>query len=393
MGLPTVNITLDNGAIGGTPASDDGIAGLILTGATVSGTNKVTTGNAYGIFSLNEAITLGIEETGSNAYAYSHIKEFYDTAGTGSELWIMLTTATITMEDMLDKRKTYAPVLLDASKGKIRKLGVSRKSATGVTISNGLDGDVDKALIKGQVLANEYATNFKPFRFLVDGKDFNGTAGDLKDYHTASFNRGGVLIGATSASKNSGLGFAIGYMASLPVQRKISRVKNGALPISDAYFSDTKDTETYENAWNSIHDKGYIFFRTFVGKSGYFFNDDPTATALIDDYASFTRGFVIDKALVLTYLTYVEEIADEIEVDDDGKLNAALIKDLQGKVENAIELQMVAASEASAVRAIIDPNQNILATGKLNILVRVRPVGYKNFIDVLLGFDNPASAA
>ncbi len=100
---------------------------------------------------------------------------------------------------------------------------------------------------------------------------------------------------------------------------------------------------------------------------------------------------MIDKALVLTYLTYVEEIADEIEVDDEGKLNPALIKDLQGKVENAIELQMVAAGEASAVQAIIDPNQNILATGKLNILVRVRPVGYKNFIDVLLGFENPSN--
>ncbi len=72
-------------------------------------------------------------------------------------------------------------------------------------------------------------------------------------------------------------------MASLPVQRKISRVKNGALPISGAYFSNTNDTETHENAWNSIHDKGYIFFRTFVGKSGYFFNDDPTATALTDE--------------------------------------------------------------------------------------------------------------
>ncbi len=124
---------------------------------------------------------------------------------------------------------------------------------------------------------------------------------------------------------------------------------------------------------------------------GYFLNDDPTATVLTDDYASFTRGFVIDKALVLTYLTYVEEIADEIKVDDDGKLNPAMIKDLQGKVENAIELQMIAASEASAVQAIIDPNQNILATGKLNILVRGRPVGNKNFIDVLLGFDNPSN--
>ncbi len=40
MGLPAVNITLDNGAIGGTPASDDGIAGLILTGATYRAQTK-----------------------------------------------------------------------------------------------------------------------------------------------------------------------------------------------------------------------------------------------------------------------------------------------------------------------------------------------------------------
>ncbi len=391
MGLPNVDITLDNGAIGGTPASNDGISGLIFTGATVAGANKVTLGNPYVVFSLKEAIDLGIEATGSNAYSYSHIKEFYDNAGNGSELWLMLVGATITMEDMLDKTKAYAPILLDKAKGKIRKLGVSRKSATGVTIANGLDEDVDKALIKGQALADEYAKKFKPFRFVVDGKDSNGNVGDLKDYKTASFNRGGVLLGATLAGKNAGIGFVIGYMASLPVHRKISRVKNGALPISEAYFTDTKETETLENAWGSIHNKEYIFFRTFIGKSGYFFNDDPTATALTDDYATFSRGFVIDKALVLTYLTYVEEIGDEIEVDDDGKLNAALIKDLQGSVGNAIELQMITAGEASAVQAIIDPNQNILATNKLNITLRVRPVGYKNFIDVLLGFENPAN--
>ena len=391
MGLPNVNITLDNGSIGGTPASNDGISGMILTGATVAGANKVTIGNPYVLFSLQDAINLGIGETGSNVYPYTHIKEFYDTAGNGSELWIMLVGATTTMEDMLDKSKTFAPALLDKAQGKIRKLGVSRKSATGVTLDNGVDEDVDKALIKGQQLAEEYANNFKPFRFVVDGKDFNGNAGDLKDYKTASFNRGGVLLGSTSASKNASVGFIIGYMASLPVQRKIFRVKNGALPISDAYFTDTKETEELENAWDSIHDKGYLFFRTFIGKSGYFFNDDATATALTDDYSSFSRGFVIDKALVLTYLTYVEEIGDEIEVDDDGKLNPAIVKDLQGKVENAINLQMVAVGEASAVEAIIDPNQNILATNKLEIRVRVRPVGYANFIDVLLGFENPAN--
>ena len=388
MALPGVNITLSNGQLGSTTPTNDSIAGIILTGVTVSGANKVTAGQAYVIYSLNEAIALGIEEAETNAYAYAHIKEFFDAAGTGSELWIMLTAASVTMENMLDKTKAYAPVLLNAAKGKIRKLGVSRKSASGVTIANGLDADVDKALIKGQVLADDYAANFKPFRFLVDGKDFNGNAGDLKDYKTASFNRGGVLLGSSTATKNAAVGFAIGTMASLPVQRKIARVKNGALQISAGYFTNTSETESLENAWGSIHDKGYIFFRSFVGKSGYFFNDDPTATSSADDYSSFSKGFVIDKAIVLAYTTYIEEIADEIEVDEDGKLNPARVKDLQGKIETAIELQMVASSEASAVASVIDPNQNILATDTLQVDLKVRPVGYTNFIEVALGFEN-----
>ena len=44
MSLPNVNITLGNGNIGAVTLSDDGIAGLILTGTAVSSTlelNKV----------------------------------------------------------------------------------------------------------------------------------------------------------------------------------------------------------------------------------------------------------------------------------------------------------------------------------------------------------------
>jgi hypothetical protein len=391
MGLPGVNIKIQNGSLGSVPTSKDGIAGLILTGATVSGANNVTIGSVYQIFSLADAEAIGIMSSGTNAYAHSHIKDFYDTAGNGSELWFMLAASTITMEDMLDKTKLFAPKLLDAANGSIRKLAVSRKSAAGITITNGLDADVDKALIKGQVLADEYVNNFKPFRFIVDGKDFNGTVGDLKDYRTASFNRGSVLIGAISSSKNASVGFILGTMAKLPVQRKISRVKNGALPISDAYFTNQTTTESLENAWGSIHDKGYIFFRTFVGKSGYFFNSDSTATSLSDDYSSLSRGFVIDKATTIAYLTFVEEIEDEAEVNDAGQIDGAIVKALQAKIESNIELQMIRKDEASGVDAFIDPNQDVLATDTLDMSLKVRPKGYKKYINIELGFTNPTN--
>ncbi len=287
----------------------------------------------------------------------------------------------------MDKTGVYAPALLDAAKGKIRKLGIAKEAASTSSGNDAISVDVTKALVKGQVLADEYAAKFKPFRFLVDGREFNGTVSGLPDMRASAFNRGGVLLASTTASsKNSEIGFAIGYMAKLPVQRKISRVKNGPLPITAAYFTHGKTTESLENSWNAIHDKGYIFFRTFAGKAGYFFSDDPTATAITDDYAYFSRGFVIDKALVIAYQVYVNEIGDEIATDASGKLPPAVVKNLQGKVENAISLQMLSNAEASSVQAIIDHTQDVVTTGKLKITLRVRPVGYANFIDILLGF-------
>lgn len=390
MPLPGVSIELDNGSIGGVPVSNDGTAGLIITGSSVAG--KITVDIPVVVFGVEDAKTKGIEEGVTNRYAAVHVKQFYDNAPAGTPLWIMVVASTVTMESMLDRTKAYAPVLLNAAKGDIRILGVSRESGSGITLASAIDADVEKALIKGQVLADEFAGNFKPFRFIVDGKDFNGTPGSLKNFSITAYNRGSILLGSiTLGSKNAAVGFTLGYLANIPVQRKLSRVKNGALPISQAYFTDAKETETKEVFWDLIHDAKYIFFRTFVGKSGYYFSSDPTATSRTDDYSTISRGRVIDKAIRIAYDVYVEEIDEEVEVGADGKINIALIKDLQGKVENRIGLQMLANGEATSVRAVIDPDQNILATNKLEIGIKIIPVGYSSEIEVLLGFENPAN--
>ena len=392
MGLPGVNIELDNGSLGGVPSSKDGIAGMILTGVTVAGAGNVTVATPYQLFSLADAIAIGITASGTNSFAHKQIKEFYDNTDDGSELWIMLVLQATSMEEAMDPSKLFATKLLDASAGSIRMLAISKKHVTtpAVVIDAGLDKDVDKAMVKAQALAESYASNFKPFRFIVDGKSWTGVSGDLKDYKTASFNRGAVLLSATDNSKNASVGMILGQLASLPVQRKISRVKNGALPISEAYTTDSKATEESENAWDSIHDKGYIFLRTFVGRSGYFFSSDVTATADTDDYSSMARGRVIDKAITIAYDTYVEEIDDEIEINDAGQIDAGIIKALQRKVESRIELQM--AGEISGVKCLIDPTQNVLSTNSIAVGIKIRPLGYKSDIDILLGFENPATS-
>ena len=107
MSLPNIKFNISKNGLGLLQADIQKVPGLVLTGVTVAGTNKVTVGNSYQIFSLEEAISLGIDET-SNAFAYQQIKAFYKEAKKGAELWFMLVTATVTMTEMADLTKAYA---------------------------------------------------------------------------------------------------------------------------------------------------------------------------------------------------------------------------------------------------------------------------------------------
>ena len=77
MSLPNIQFNISSNGLGLLQSDIQKIPGLVLTGATVAGANKVTVGNSYQIFSLDEAVNLGIEETGTNAFAYKHIAAFY----------------------------------------------------------------------------------------------------------------------------------------------------------------------------------------------------------------------------------------------------------------------------------------------------------------------------
>jgi len=87
MGLPKITFNILNGGLNYSTGVVQKIPAIILTGVTVAG--KVTIGQSYQVFSLKDAETLGITEV-ENPFAYKHIKAFYDVAGSGVELWLML---------------------------------------------------------------------------------------------------------------------------------------------------------------------------------------------------------------------------------------------------------------------------------------------------------------
>jgi hypothetical protein len=387
MALPKVAITLGNGNLGANVATEDGVAGLVLTGVATAG---LPLGTPKVIFSLNEAQDLGILATGSNASAHRHIREFYDMAGEGAELYIMTVADTVTLTQQADlTNATGATKLLDAAQGRIRLLGLTRTPAASYIpgLTDGLDKDSLDAITKAQQLALAYGAQYKPVRVLIEGRKLDtANLATLKDLRTYTANHAGVVIGSTTNDGSASVGLVLGRAASIPVQRNIGRVKDGALPILSAYVNTAKSEDL--TSGDLLHDKGYIFLRTFVGRSGYYLNDDPMCAPVTDDYSQLALGRVIDKATMVAYQTYVEELNDEITIDESGKISVPVIKYLQNKIESAVNLAMV--DEISSFSAYIDADQNVLSTGKLTVKAAIVPMGYTKTIEVLLGFTNPA---
>lgn len=404
--LPNVKIDFANGAIGASEPMDDGVTGLVCTAVAVTQTVNDKTENVFAlntpylITKLDELVSKGITsgEEDANATLYKAVKEFYDEAPDGSKLWIMGVADTVTIADIVDKTKDNAKKLLVAANGTIRTLAVKikDKSAYTPTVTTGIDGTVRTAITNAQALA-EWATEtlFAPVMVLLEGRHYTGNAETLvsNPVNTGNNNRVGVVIGDTVAdSKGAAVGLLAGRIASIPVQRSVARVRTGSIVATTMYIggvaAELGNPET-------INDCGFICPRTFVGKAGYYWSDDKLAAEASDDYSLIPRRRVADKAYRITYITLINEVAEEISVTDDGKISAPVVKAIQTAVESAIVNNMTSRGNLGndpsdpndmGVECYINPDQNIVATSRLDVQVRIKPHGYSKYINVSLGF-------
>jgi hypothetical protein len=392
--MGNVNISLANGQLGATLQTNDGITGMVLTGVTdvegyVAGTPILVT-------SLADVAVAGISAT-DNAFAMRQLKEFYNQAGTGAQLYLMLVPPTMTVAQMADHLNDAGVTkLLDYAGGKIKVLGLLSDddavvTAGGtVTTTHGMNDAVYTAASNMAGTTDAYFRAQKPFRAIIGGTSYTSVAANLTDQTAGTTNnRTAILIGDTVSSKAACLGLLLGVISSVPVQRKVSRVRTGALRTNTAYVG-IYTAESASSNVDVIADKGYITFTTYPNVSGYFFSGDPMCATTTDDYAMLARGRVVDKAHVLAYATFVQEVDDEVPVNTDGTLDAGFCKWLSQQIVNQVNNTMTANKEISSVSCFIDPSQNILSTNVLNVTLRIVPVGYATEIKINLGFDNPA---
>lgn len=394
--LPRVKINFANGAIGSGAEMEDGVVGLLATAVAVP--SKFQLEKPYLITSPNDLAALGIDEksVGANKNVYKCVTDFYSEAGTGNKLWLMGVADTESIDTIVDVDETFGKTLLQAANGAIRLLMVkiTDPASYSSTPTGGLDSKVKTAISNAQELA-EWATNemYSPCMVILEGRHYTGTPSDLTSLKTMANNRVAVVIGDNIInSDGAAVGLVAGRLSSIPVQRSLARVRTGAIMSDEMYIGSNVAEIAHPDL---IHDVGYICPRTFVGKAGYYWSDDNLATSDTDDYAIIPRRRVIDKAYRVAYMTLVNELGDEIAVNNNGEISAPILKSIEAMVVNAIANSMTSEGNLSTdssdpndlgVQCTIPANQNIIATSKLLVNLKVRPYGYAKYIDVNLGF-------
>ena len=135
-----------------------------------------------------------------------------------------------------------------------------------------------------------------------------------------------------------------------------------------------------------INENRYIFVITHVGDANNYFNDSHTCDAATSDYAFIENVRTIDKACRGVRANLLPYLNSPLKVDaETGKLDAPMVAFLETTAGKALE-DMEKAGELSGYRVEIDPEQNVISTSNLEIIIKNVPMGVMRKVNVKIGF-------
>jgi hypothetical protein len=406
MARPGVAISKGNGQIGGVPVSEDGVSALVISakGTYAAG----VTGNVF--LTLKNAEDAGItqaKDASEGNLVWEHVKDFYENAPDGTKLYVWFFPDTLTLTQLFTGASAINNGLINLLKaaGDVRLLGVALNPSYVELSGTGITPDMLTALPLGQAFVRAEFSRFRPVNILLEGRRFGGTIAAATNLRLQAAESVSVVVsrekGKTAVLVSSGiagavnfaqLGYALGRVASLSVERSIGDVSLGALTgIATAELSGGQNLDSITDAeYDALHDKGYIFYLRQSGKPGWFFNSDPTACPLTNDYSRIALGRVIDKACRITRRVYLERVNSKVRVNkSNGQLEPIFVKTYENELRSAIEAEMVDTDEVISVVVTVDPRQNVLSTKKVSSLVELVPFGILEQQAVIVQFDNP----
>ncbi len=382
-----LQIIRENGNVPKSLPGEDHVSGLLFylpnlpTGFTASD-------NIKAISTIDAAEALGITADNTDW----HIKVLhYQLSETfrinpAISLYVCLSTSELFSYTELKNLQNFAA-------GRIRQIAIYRggralqaediAAMQGVADSFEDDGTPASIIFAPQVasistLPTNLATTGNKNVSVIIGQDGGGVAAQL--YSTAP------TVNAAKTSVTA-IGVALGILSKARVHESIAYVKRFPSGLSEPAFADGTLYNTVDKAViEGLDTARYLFFRTYPGIGGSYFNDSHTLDIATSDYAFIEANRVMDKACrgIMAYLT--PELSSPLYVDaETGKLSQGTIAYLETVAGTAIE-DMEKAGEISGYKVEINPEQNVLATSEVEIIIKKVAVGVMRTVKVKVGF-------
>lgn len=387
MALNKVNFNVNTAGLGTPLASEDHKSGLVYYNNTLP-SGFSTSDRIKTVFSLEEAEGLGIVEGDANhGVEWYHIREFFQKQPAG-ELAVGYFDVPVGAPDFAEVKTVQ-----DFKAGVLRQIGVyfisaafdvAQVTALQAVITT-LQGEYKylNVLYAGDISAVADLATLPDLRALnapnvsvCIGQDGNGKGAALYTSEGYSISDLGAKLGAVAAAS---VEESISWVEQFPMVTDGTEFDTPGFANGDAYLT------TSTTLVNSIDDKGYLFLNKYVGLTGTYNNDSYTSVSATNDLATIENNRTIDKAKRLLRFFILPKLGSPLRVNNDGTLRQDTISTFKALAEKALS-QMEVDAELSAYEVIINAEQNVVSTSKLELTVKLVPVGVAREIVINIGF-------
>lgn len=375
MPLNDITFQVASGGLGRKTPNEDNVTAMMFAIAAPSSPTWPT--NKFKSFTnIEEVKTAGITK-GNATYGevYYQAEQFFRLAP-GATLWIGLASTIPTYAEMHT-----------ATGGKVRQVGAYFTTFSDITSVHQAGIDALAALhaplvavvaYQGPSLATstlaDQAVNTAPQVAVLLAGDGAGDGAALATTLTKVYipALGAVLGAAAKASVHENIGWVEKFNLSDGKELDTIRLCDGS-------------NNPTSSVLDGINTKRYLVFRKHTGINGTYLNDSHTATAATSDFAYLEPNRTLQKARRLVRAALLPDLNSPITVDaSTGKIAPASIKYFESKCAKVLNF-MQADGEVSGFGVYVDPDQNVLSTSTLNIVVRIVPRGVARNIVVNIG--------
>ncbi len=368
------------GGLGRVGAGSDHITGLVAYKATLPA-GFTTTDRVKNITSLEDAVAKGITAA-LFPDLYYHIEVFF-AVNPNAKLWVGVFALAVTSHDFAE-----IITMRDVSNGEILQYIVMPNLAFVATQVTALNLKLatledEKAPAVGVICANISAvTDLETLPDLRTAGTSNlvsvciaGTASG-KGADINNVGAAGLIAAAISkAAVHENIGWVAKFNMSINGEYEIPCLQNGKL------FKELTTAQL-----TTLDTKGYIYLKKYPGNTGTYFNDSYSCIVPTSDYAYLENNRTMAKAMRKIYNYLLPTFNSPLKVDaTTGKLSPVTCSSFEVLGSKGLE-ELEKAGELSGWKVSVDPDQNVLSTSEVEMVIKQVLLGVTRTLRIKIGF-------